>query len=154
VTDELAHYAPPGLVSSIAAQLVHIAVDLDFMMINMVAGQEPLLLNRFAGKSGFSQTPAPDGDWVEWLRAWLPTWGKTAKVDLAALQEYRQAVFTEIDCLLASLTDDDLQQEKTFAGIGSTTLLFMFNWGIQDTFIHTGEIASIKGSQGLKGYPF
>ena len=144
VTDEEAHYTPPGSVNSIAAQMVHVVTELDFYLIGMVAGKEPLLKSSFAGKSGISEPPAADSQ-HEWLRKW----GKTIRVDLSALHEYRQAVFTEIDSYLETLTDNDLQKEFK----PGQTILSIFDIMMRDIAIHTGEISCIKGLQDLKGYP-
>jgi hypothetical protein len=145
VTEEVAHYDPPGLTNSIAAQLGHVVTSLDFFVLGFGAGQAPLITNDFANKSGLSELPPQPGtDWHKW--------GQTVKIDLAALAEYRQAVFAEIDNYLASLEDDDLHQERSFGPDNTITLGFVLNLGMQDVHRHIGEISCIKGLQGLKGY--
>ena len=147
VTDEVAHYTPPGVVNSIAALIAHIATELDFYIIGMTAGKEPLLTSSFAGKSGITELPTADKQ-HEWLREY----GKTIKVDLAALNEYLQAVFVGIDTYLASLTDADLQEEKS-VGSNRVVPFNRLDTMMRDISSHTGEISCIKGLQGLKGYP-
>ncbi|HMQ51283.1 MAG TPA: DinB family protein [Anaerolineae bacterium] len=146
LTDEIIHYNPPGIVSSIAGQLAHIVTGMDFFVLGLAAGQTPLFVSSFAEKSGISEPPPQGGDWS--------AWGKRVKVDMPLLNAYSQAVFAEVDNYLASLSDDDLQREKEFGPAGSQTVLWALNVFILNTYCHTGEIACIKGLKGLKGYPF
>lgn len=145
VTDELAHFDPPGLASPIGAQAGHIASGIDFFVIGLAAGKPPLLTSRFAGKSGMSEAPPAGAGFAEW--------SQRVKVDLPALDAYTKAVFAEVDTYLASLTDEELHKEKEFGGAGNQTVLWALNIIILNTFSHTGEISVIKGMKGLKGYP-
>ena len=145
VTDELAHFDPPGTVTSIGAQAAHVVTGLDFFLLGVAAGKQPLLVGGFADRSGVSEPPPAGGEWSEWAAR--------VKIDLPALEAYSKAVFSEIDGYLASISDEDLQQEKEFGPAGNQTILWALNILILNTFSHTGEISAIKGMQGLKGYP-
>ena len=48
VTDEVAHYKPHGAPSPIAGQLAHIVTGIDFFLLGMAAGQQPLMVGEFA----------------------------------------------------------------------------------------------------------
>lgn len=146
VSDEVAHYNPDGLPSPIAGQVAHIITGMDFFILGMAAGQQPLMLGEFAGKSGISEPPPQAGSWGEW--------GERVKVDLEQGQAYSQAVFAAVDAFLATLSDDDLDRKKEFGPAGEQTLAWAFNVMLLNTYSHTGEIAAIKGMQGLKGYSF
>lgn len=145
VTDEVARYDPPGAASPIGAQAGHIVSGLDFFLVGGVAGKQPLALGSFADKTGMSESP-PQGSWQEW--------GARVEIDLPALHAYSKAVLAEVDTILASLTDDDLEQKKEFGGAGEQTVVWAFNILLLNSYCHTGEIACIKGMQGLQGYPF
>ena len=145
VTDEIASYNPPGAASPIAGQAAHAITGLDFFLLGMAAGKQPLLLGSFAGKSGISEPPPQGGEWS--------AWAENVKVDLPAFHEYAKAVFAEIDSYLASISDEDLQQEKEFGPAGTQTVSWACNILILNTYCHTGEISCIKGMKGLKGYP-
>lgn len=145
VTNDVAHFDPPGLASPIGAQAGHIATGIDFFVIGLAAGKAPLMMSRFADKSGLSEAPPAGAGFAEWAQR--------VKVDLPALHDYTKAVFAEVDSYLASLTDEDLHQEKEFGPAGNQTVLWALNILILNTFSHTGEISVIKGMKGLKGYP-
>ena len=68
------------------------------------------------------------------------------------MREYTAAVFAGIDDLLAGMEDADLEREVDY-GFGKYSAGWGFNIMLLNTFSHTGEIAVLKGLQGLKGYP-
>jgi hypothetical protein len=145
VTEEVATWSPPSdLVSPISGQVAHAVVGLDFFLLNMVGGRDPLIATEFAGKGVISEPPPTDGEWVEW--------GNRVQVDGAAMHDYAEAVFAAIDDLLAGMEDGDLEREVDY-GFGTYSAAWGFNIMLLNTFSHTGEIAVLKGLQGLKGYP-
>ena len=146
VTEDLAHVNPPGLVSPIGAQVAHVITALDVFLLGLGAGKQPLLMSSFAEKSGMSEPPPAGGGFAEWA--------ERVKVDLPTLHTYSKAVFAEVDSYLASLTDEDLQQEKEFGPAGNRTVLWALNILMLNGYSHTGEMSAIKGMNGVKGYPF
>lgn len=144
VTQEAAHYQPAGTLLPIAAQAAHIITGLDFLIVGQVGGKPPLLTGDFADQSGLSEPP-PQGDWSEW--------GRRVQVELSALSAYAQAVFDAVGATIGSLSDEDLAREIDLGGMGKQSLSWVFTIMLLNTFSHTGEIAAIKGLQGLKGYP-
>ncbi len=144
LTPEQAHWVPIGKPNPIGAQFGHVVTTEDFF-VNMVNGQPPLMAAGFAGKTGLSELPAP-GDWTQWAH--------TVKVDLEAVQAYAQAVFNTTDSVLASLTDEDLKKplDLNSVGFGMQNIAFVLNLLILNCYSHSGEISTLKGLQGLKGY--
>ncbi len=146
VTDDIAHWQPGGKATPIAAQYVHHLTAEDYFFNTLLTGNAPLMATSYAGKTGFS-APPPMGYWGDWACA--------VRVDMSLLRYYAQAVYAATDAYLASLTDDNLAQEQDLTGIGlgkmplgaflSTVLINCGN--------HCGEIACLKGLQGLMGYP-
>ena len=72
------------------------------------------------------------------------------KVDLHALGQYREAVFSATDEYLSSLADDDLKRvmDLSAVGLGQRTL----GWVISNAVLghrlsHWGEISCLKGLQ-------
>ena len=146
VTEEVQSYVPPGgRVSPIAGQIGHIVTGLDFFILNGVGGKPPLLTSEFADKEVLSEPPPTSGDWVEW--------GARLVINGAAMHSYVNAVFEAIDNMLAEMDDSDLEREVDFGEMGTYTVEWALNTMLLNTFSHTGEIAVIKGLQGLKGYP-
>ena len=76
------------------------------------------------------------------------------RVDLASLHAYAEAVSEAVQGWLASLTPEDLER-KLETPVGELSVI-----QVMETFViwhinaHCGEIAALKGCQGVKGYPF
>lgn len=140
VTDEVLHQAPAGNVPSIAGQVAHAVMTIDGFVLATVSGKPPVMASV---NSGVSETP-PQGDWL--------AWGNSVKIDLPAFHEYAKAVFAATDEYLASIEDGALAQELDLP-FGKHSVGWLFNVGLLNTYSHTGEIAALKGLQGLKGYP-
>jgi hypothetical protein len=54
---------------------------------------------------------------------------------------------------LAKLTDDELDRQVSFFGSESSVADVLVRF-VAHTAGHTGEIAAVKGMQGLQGLPF
>lgn len=151
VTQDQLQWNPAGTAHSVASSYAHAVVGQDFVIHGMVQNKPPLAATTWANKVGVSALPPQEGgaDWSGWAR--------TVRVDLAAIKQYAQAVYAASDAYLAGLKPDELDRmiDLTAAGLGQQTL----NWVLFGAVIghvanHTGEIAAIKGVQGLQGYPF
>jgi hypothetical protein len=83
-----------------------------------------------------------------------PDWAKGLKLDLAPFREYAKAVYAATDAYLSTLSDTELER-KVQTPIGEQTLAWALV-ALLATHLpqHTGEIAALKGVQGLKGLPF
>ena len=81
-------------------------------------------------------------------------WAKTLKMDYPKFQEYAKAVFANTDSYLANLSDADVEK-KVQTPIGEQTIGWAVTTLLGTHFPqHAGEIAALKGVQGLKGLPF
>jgi hypothetical protein len=163
VPSETAHWVPPGTALPIGAAYAHAVLSQDGVVNGMVRGVRPLYAAGFAGKTGISEPPpgsegsskAP-ADPEEQGRAFAE-WCRRVKVDLPKLHEYAAAVFDATDAWLAALTDADLKKpvDLTSIGIGPSTVEYVLSAVvIGHVYCHTGEIAALKGTRGMKGYPF
>ena len=148
VTADQAHWSPPGVANPIGATYAHILTSEDGIFNGVIQGGQPLMASSWAGKVGLSEIPPMGTSWDEW--------GRTVQVDLAALKAYGEAVYAATDEYLGTLSDSDLGREIDLSVMGlgtyalgqlSSIMLANVNW-------HTGEIACLKGLQGLKGYQF
>jgi DinB superfamily len=149
VTAAQAHWqAPGGRAAPIGAQYAHHILGLDFLILGFVRKGAPLAATSFAGKAGVSEPFPTEGDWNEWARR--------VRVDLDALHQYAQAVYSALDAQLAEISDDDLATpvDMTPVGLGQQTLGSILTIMLIHGAAHTGEISVTKGLQGLKGYPF
>ena len=153
VTPEQAHWTPPGIANPLGATYAHCLVSEDFVINGMFRRQRPLVAAAWASRTGLSEPmPAPASPaWSDYA-----AWTRRVSVHLDSLREYARAVRAETDAYLASLSDADLAQPLDLSGLGlgqqtvgsALTVLVLNHIGTE-----TGEIAVLKGLQGLRGYP-
>jgi len=102
------------------------------------------------------------GNWAARTNVEMPAspeltveWGRSVKVNLPAFREYARAVYAATDAYVAALSDADLDRKVDTGFIGEQTVAFVLSnvlgWHAAE---HTGEIAALKGVQGLKGLQF
>jgi DinB family protein len=155
VTSEQAHYAPPGRANPIGATFAHLVCSEDLIVNGMLRQQAPLSASSHAGRTGLSE-PMPMPGSPDWGEAY-GAWARRVRVDLATLKSYAEAVYGSTDAYLASLSDSDLDRELdlTAVGFGQQKLAWMLNLLVLNHIgTETGEISTLKGIQGAKGYPF
>jgi hypothetical protein len=148
VTHDQAHWKPAGKAHPIGASYAHIATGEDYLVNGILKGSALMCASSWAGKAGLSEPPPQGQAWEEWARR--------VKVDLPALKAYSQAVYQATDSYLASLSDADLERSCDMSGfgMGQQPASTVFSMATEHAAWHTGEISSVKGLQGLQGYPF
>lgn len=147
VTNDVAHWVPPGTAHPIGALYTHVLVAEDMIVNAMLKGGAPLLGSTFAGKTGTS-----DPQFML-----TPEWSRALKVDMPALREYAKAVYAATDAYVDSLTEADLENTRDLSqfGMGVRTVGWMLMALVAGHANNlAGEISVTKGLQGLKGYPF
>lgn len=148
MTPDQFHWLPPGTAHSVAATYAHTAVEEDWLLQHFLQGKATLAEGSWAGKTGMSAL-SPGGDWSGWARE--------LRIEPAILQAYAHAVYGATDSYLATLKAEDLDRimEMPFPGSPPQSLQYVLTQVlIGHVNNHIGEIAAIKGVQGLKGYPF
>lgn len=151
VTDEVAHFMPPGKANPIAGTYAHLVFSEDFFSQGLLQGKKPLYQTKFKGKTGASELQP-----VEWEKAY-PKWLKEVTVDVTQFRTYAKAVFAESEAYVATLTDADLEKEVDLSAMGMGKKKvhdFIANLMSSHANSIMGEISVLKGIQGLKGYPF
>ena len=99
------------------------------------------------GNMGLSEPRPPRGEpWEEWSRR--------VRMDMPKLREYAKAVFAATDTYVDSLSETDMAREIEFFGRKMPLVAFFLGVMCTHCANHTGEISTLKGLQGLKGYPF
>ncbi len=147
---ETAHFQPGGRAGSAASNLVHAVLIEDIFLNSFVTGGTPLAYGEWADRTGASELPDMQG-------GDNTGWDQRVTLDLEQGQQYAEAVFNQSDAYLASISAEDLDRTCDLSAFGmsdaepvSTALSIILansNW-------HTGEVSTIKGIQGLQGYPF
>jgi hypothetical protein len=147
LTQEQADWTPPGLANPIGANYWHALSGADFVVHGWGMGQPPISqAEGWEEKVVLFQEPNPEDDHGANLR--------TLRIDLPTMHTYTQAVTRAIEGWLASLTPEDLER-KIDSPIGELNLAQVI-----ETFVtwhinaHCGEISTLKGCQGFRGYPF
>ncbi|MGH7204007.1 MAG: DinB family protein [Candidatus Levyibacteriota bacterium] len=151
VTDQIAHFVPPGKANPIAGTYAHLVFSEDFFIHAFLKKTQPLMETTFKDKTGASEIQPTD-----WEVAY-PKWLKEVKLDTKQFREYAKAVFAESETYVASLTDADLEKDVDMNALGMGKRKasdFIANLITGHVYPIMGEISVLKGIQGLKGYPF
>jgi uncharacterized damage-inducible protein DinB len=134
LTQEQADWRPPGTANTIGSVFSHILTYVDYYVRTYFIQGKPQPVT------------------VESRPAEL--WMQDVQADLSELHQFASEVESTVQEWLSSLTPADLERrEETTAGeinVGQAVELFII-WHID---AHCGEIAALKGCQGLKGYPW
>lgn len=72
---------------------------------------------------------------------------------VAPVLEYAAAVHSATHDYLARLTEDELDRRVDFFGRENSVADVLTGF-VSHTACHAGEIAAVKGAQGLQGLPF
>ena len=153
VTEEQAHWAPPGKAHPVGALYAHILHYEDLILRFLVGGQTPQFLGEWAGKVGVSELPPlpnPESGVTDWS-----AWAREVRLDLAQLRAYGEAVFATSDATLAALGAEDLARpiDLGWLGLGQPPLRWVIDrFVIAHADAHQGEISCVLGLQGLRGY--
>src|SRR5262245_27365930 len=137
---------PGATISNIGSIYAHTVFSEDGILHGMLQGKAPIYkAQNWAAKTGLQM---PEGGFD-------PAWARDVRLKLAAFREYAKAVYAATDAYVAGLSDADLDRKVQTGFVGEQTVGFIISnilgWHAAQ---HTGEIAALKGVQGLKGLPF
>jgi len=147
VSGEHLHWSPPGTANSVAATYAHAVGSEDAFVQGTLRGKADLARGEWAGQNGIS-LPIPErgSDWFSWSRR--------VRIDLPATRRYAVAVYAATDAYLAGLSADQLDRAPDVPLPANQTLRWLIeNFVVLHAGAHAGEIAVLKGLQGLMGYP-
>jgi hypothetical protein len=153
VTDEAAHWVPPGQANPVGATYAHVVLFEDRTVNGILQRRRPLYETAWSGKTGMSELmPSQGEEWNDYA-----DWTRRLKIDLQAVRDYAKAVYANTDEYLASLSPEDLDKPIDLAGVGGNkvTLGHVLSRSLVGHVDNiAGEISCLKGLQGLQGYPF
>ncbi len=131
-------------INKIGSLYAHIVLAEDMMLGGMGKGGEMVLKSDgWEEKLGVDAASARQDDALAGLT-----------IDLEVFREYARAVGDATDEFLANATDEQLDREIDAPGGKQPYITFLANIGLTHVAGHWGEIAALKGVQGLKGLPF
>ncbi len=139
MTDEQYNHNPGGTCNSPAISHVHAVSAVDFFILGTVAGGE-MIWPSIAEASGL---PANAQE----------IWSFDRPISLDKIKAYSAQVQKAAGDYIGTLSDDDLDRKLT-TPFGEQTVAFMIQIMSVHLGGHTGDLASAKGMQGLKGLPF
>ncbi len=141
---------PGATVTSIGSIYAHAVFAEDGIVNGMLQGK-PLLFQSdgWQQKTGVSWPSEPGN-----APSINDSWAKSLNMDFPKFQEYAKAVFANTDAYISGLPDSDLDR-KVQTPIGEQNVGWVISTLLGTHFPqHAGEIAALKGVQGLKGLPF
>jgi hypothetical protein len=144
LTDAQFNWAPPGRANSIAVTLLH-AYGIEDAFIQGKLLNQPQLWDSegWAAKVGVAEIPDLGNRWAGMREVAL------AKAPVLA---YGQAVQDATDRYLATLTVEELDKPMQL-GPRTGTVAELLSILVVHNLSHGGEIAALKGFQGLQGQP-
>ncbi|MHB8377230.1 MAG: DinB family protein [Dehalococcoidia bacterium] len=140
VNDDVYNLEPAGTCNSIAKVHLHALSTFDFFVNGLISGQ-PLIWQEHAAKMGLPGTP-------------LEIWKADTPISKSAVEEYASKLRPRVSEQLAGLGDDIFTREFDTTLAGKQNGAWVLSLLPMHTSAHAGEIAAIKGTQGLKGLPF
>lgn len=144
-TDEQFNWPPPGTINPISAILIHMLIAEDYFINTVIQGKSPCWVEQEWGQKTCVQTPPQQGcSWDEF---------RTVQISVAPVLAYEQAVRDSTDTFLTDLAVEDLDRQVDFVGNELSVAEVLMTLVVHSAS-HAGEIAAIKGMQGLKGLPF
>jgi hypothetical protein len=156
MTPEQLQWTPPGTANSVADNYLHVVLNEDDIVQGLLQQKPPLSISTWAGMTGLSVLPGKHGAGVHRSAEWSQ-WIRSVRINWPAFRQYAQAVYAASDTYLAACTAGELDRQLDLAafGLGTQSLNWaLYNLVIGHAISHAGEIAAIKGIQGLKGHPF
>jgi hypothetical protein len=147
LTDDQAHWAPPGTMNTIAATYAHVVGSEDVFVQETMQRRATLERGDWLGRDGISlPVPRRGADWFAWSRR--------VRVDLPGARAYAAAVYAASDAYLGGLDPAALARPPDVPLPGGQTLSWLVNnLLVQHAALHSGEIAALRGLQGLQGLP-
>lgn len=144
LTDDQFNLRPPGSANPIRATFVHLIATEDYYINRVLSGKDRIWDQQGWGeKIGLSSPPGTSHPWDEIL---------ATRLSLETVLAYARAVREATDAYLQSLTPEELDRPVVLYGrdrIGADVLTRV----IGHSLLHTGDIAAIRGMQGVKGLP-
>jgi len=138
---------PDATITSIASIYAHVAWAEDAIVNGMLQGKPPVYQSEgWEAKTGVPFPGMPPEIKPEWARA--------LKMDAAKFKEYAKTVFAATEAYVGGVSDSELGRKvPTPAGEQPVEWVLATLLGTHVPQ-HAGEIAALKGVQGLKGLPF
>jgi hypothetical protein len=144
VDDQTANWLPPGKALPIGALYVHILQGEDIVINQMLQGNKTIWDSERWGRN------------LNLHFGTLKPEPRDFKADLAVIKPYAEATARATNAYLGSAHPPDLDRKiRMGSSMGDMSAgAIVEAWVIGHIWSHIGEISTLKGLQGKKGYPF
>lgn len=140
MTDEQYNWKPGGTCNVAAKSHVHALTSIDFFINGVVRGEQ-IMWPEVATANGLPANP-------------LQVWQHDAPIPYAVIKDYGERVQRAALEYVGTLKDDDLDREIETQFFGRKSVAWLLQLAGNHAVGHGGDIAAVKGMQGLKGLPF
>lgn len=134
------NWQPPGTSNAAAKSHVHALTAIDFFVMRGAKGGE-MMWPAFAATHGLP-LKSPE------------IWAYEPAIPFAPLKEFGQRIEKAALEYVSTLADEDLDVVIDTQFFGKQSLAFLLQLITMHTAGHAGDIAAVKGIQGIKGLPF
>jgi hypothetical protein len=144
MTPELFNWPAPGTANTISATFLHF-INVEDYFVNELILDKPQVWQSggWSRKTGIEKPPSIGEDWTGF---------KHHNVEIAPIDEYKLAVWGATDAYMSTITSAELDRMIPFAG-GQRTVAEILMLASTQAHGHAGEIAALKGIQGVQGLP-
>jgi hypothetical protein len=134
------NWKPGGTANSAAKSHVHAITSADFFINGAVLGK-PILWSAFAAANDLPTNP-------------MGIWNFDGTIPYAKMQDYARQVQNAALEFVDTLTDAELDREVETQFFGKKSVAFLVQLAGMHAVGHGGDMAAVKGMQGIKGLPF
>jgi len=134
------NWSPGGTCNPIAKSYVHAMTSADFFVNGIIRSGE-LSWPKLAQAHGLPGNP-------------LEIWKHRGTIAMAPMLEYGQTVQKSVLEYAGTLKDDELDREIETQFFGKKSVAWLLQLTGTHALGHGGDMAAVKGLQGLKGLPF
>jgi hypothetical protein len=134
------NWKPGGTCNVAGKSHVHALTSIDFFINGIVAGRD-LSWPKVAQEHGLPANP-------------LQVWQHEGNIPVSVINEYSKTVQQAALDYVGTLSDADLDREIETQFFGKKTVAWLLQLAGNHAVGHAGDIAAVKGMQGLKGLPF
>jgi hypothetical protein len=140
MTDEQYNWKPGGTCNVAAKSHVHALSSIDFFVNAVVRAGKPRW-GEVAAAHSLPENP-------------LGIWAYDGPIPYEPVDVYGKKLQAEVLDYVESLSDADLDREIDTQFFGRKSVAWLLQLGVNHLVGHGGDIAAVKGMQGLKGLPF
>jgi hypothetical protein len=140
MTDEQYNYAAGGTTNTPAKSHIHALTSVEFFVVSLIQGGK-MQWPEIAAANGLPANP-------------MEIWAHAAPIPQAPINDYAARVKAAVMSYLDGINDAELDRKISTQFFGEQTVAWILQLACYHAVGHAGDMAAVKGVQGLKGLPF